>query len=129
MNALIPVFKALSDRNRLRVLAALSEHKELCACQVTELLQVAGATASRHLSLLISAGLVASRKDGRWVYYRLRHDRDAFNPVFEWMKNEFAGDQEIRKDKKRLAEITALDPEELCRKQRGEACCPTNQVS
>ena len=43
------IFKALGDRNRLRILAALLCHKELCACQIHEWLGVTGATASKHL--------------------------------------------------------------------------------
>lgn len=71
MNRLTAIFKALSDRNRLRIVSALMKCDELCACQVTELIQVTGATASRHMGVLISSDLVGSRKDGRWVYYRL----------------------------------------------------------
>ena len=72
MEKLTALFKALSDRNRLRIIAALLKHRELCACQLTELIQVTGATASRHMGVLIASGLVDRRKDGRWVYYRIR---------------------------------------------------------
>ena len=71
MNNTLEILKALSDRNRLRVVVALMHMDELCACQIVELLHVSGATASRHMSLLIHAGIVESRKDGRWVYYGL----------------------------------------------------------
>lgn len=76
------------------------------------------------MGLLIAAGLVDSRKDGRWVYYRLKNDRTSFEPVLEWIKREFARDRSLQNDRKLLLEITAMEPEELCRKQRGEACCP-----
>ena len=58
------VFKALGDRNRLRILASLLCHKELCACQIHEWLGVTGATASKHLGLLVDNGLIKSRKEG-----------------------------------------------------------------
>jgi len=48
----------MSDKNRLRILNALLSHEELCACQITELLQIAGAAASRHLSLMVSSGIL-----------------------------------------------------------------------
>ena len=124
MEKLISVFKALSDRNRLRVFAALMTHKELCACQITELLQVTGATASRHLGVMLSADLIESRKDGRWVYYRLSVDNISFTPTQEWLQDEFEQTADIQADKKLLEEITSCDPEELCRRQRGEECCP-----
>ena len=63
MDKLTAIFKALSDRNRLRIVSALMKCDELCACQLTELIQVTGATASRHMGVLISSGLVDSRKD------------------------------------------------------------------
>ena len=72
MKNTLSLLKALSDKNRLRVVAALLSTHELCACQIKELLKITGASVSRHLALLIQVGLVDSRKKGRWVYYRLR---------------------------------------------------------
>lgn len=118
----LEIMKALSDRNRLRVVAALLEIGELCACQVVELLQVTGATASRHMGLLLNAGLVESRKAGRWVYYRLS---DTVDPLLRrWLEQTLAASGELAADRTQLARIVACDPEELCRRQRGEECCP-----
>lgn len=124
MDQLVLIFKALSDRNRLRVVAALMEYEELCACQITELLQVTGATASRHMGVLLSSGLIESRKDGRWVYYRLCKESASSAALLDWVKNELKKSSDAVKDKKQLEEIMAYEPEELCRKQRGEKCCP-----
>ena len=71
LTTVISTAKALSDAHRVRVLAALRDRRELCVCQITELLGLATATVSRHMSLLQAAQLVDSRKEGRWVYYRL----------------------------------------------------------
>ena len=96
--------KALSDRNRLRVVAALTKQHELCACHIAELLQVTGATASRHMDLLIRSGLVQSRKDGRWVHYRLA---DQFpEPLLNWLRTELKTDSGIKADCRKLMEIT-----------------------
>ena len=70
MRNLMKITKALSDENRIRVLLAL-RGGELCACQITELFGLAASTMSKHLSILYQAGLVDSRKDGRWIYFRL----------------------------------------------------------
>ena len=118
------LFKALSDKNRLRVVFALTHYNELCACQLTEFLQVTGATVSRHLGVLLSAGLVDSRKDGRWVNYRLLKDDPELKHLLGWIKERLNGDPDADADHARLMEITGLDREDLCRKQRGEACCP-----
>jgi ArsR family transcriptional regulator len=120
----LETLKALSDRNRLRVVAALLQMDELCACQIVELLHVTGATASRHMSLLIHAGIVESRKQGRWVYYSLKTAWVDSSPLSDWLAAEFRADPELQADQKFLQEIVACEPEELCRQQRGEACCP-----
>ncbi len=57
MDDLLSILKALSDKNRLRIFCALLSYEELCACQITEFLQVTGATASRHLSIMVNAGI------------------------------------------------------------------------
>ena len=123
MDNLIAVFKALSDRNRLRIVSALTKHEELCACQLTELIQVTGATASRHMGVLISSGLVVSRKDGRWVYYKLCRKQADFSELISWIELQLNDNLNAELDAMSLNEITSCEPEELCRKQRGEKCC------
>lgn len=123
MESALEMLKALSDKNRLRIIAGLSRYEELCACQITELLQVTGATASRHLSVLQRAGLIQSRKEGRWVYFQLAPAADA-ESVMTWLNRVFERDSDIQADLKVLDQIAAEDPEEICRQQRGEACCP-----
>ncbi len=119
----LEIFKALSDMNRLRILAALSQHDELCACQITEVLSVSGATASRHLSVLHHAGLLSNRKEGRWVYFRLTLS-DNLLPTFQWLDKSFAESELIQADIQTLEKIIKLPREDLCRQQRGEMCCP-----
>jgi ArsR family transcriptional regulator, arsenate/arsenite/antimonite-responsive transcriptional repressor len=119
----LEILKALSDMNRLRIVAALSRYEELCACQITELLQVTGATASRHLSVLQHAGLLASRKEGRWVHYRLGPP-ESTEAVFQWLEDSFAGSGHFQADFQTLDKIVEISREELCRQQRGEVCCP-----
>jgi DNA-binding transcriptional ArsR family regulator len=70
LREVLEIHKALSDANRLRALIALSDN-ELCVCQITELLQLAPSTVSKHLSILKQADLVEMRKESRWIYYRL----------------------------------------------------------
>ena len=123
MNGTLEILKALSDGNRMRIVAALSRYEELCACQITELLQVTGATASRHLSVLQHAGWVTSRKEGRWIHYRLTPPTDS-DSLFRWLEQSFAASEELRADRQTLDDIVAITREELCRRQRGEACCP-----
>ena len=69
MRELMAVLKALADENRVRVLVAV-QGRELCVCQIVELLGLAQSTVSKHLSILHQARLVDSRKEGRWIFYR-----------------------------------------------------------
>ena len=79
------VFKALASRPRrkiLRLLAAASSEEgaagccasphDVCACTFSEQLGLSAATVSHHMGVLREAGLVTGRKDGLWVYYRIR---------------------------------------------------------
>ena len=116
-------FKALSDKNRLRVVLALCHYSDICACQLTELLGVTGATASRHMGLLLDTNLITSRKEGRWVFYSLTTEGKE-HPAVLWAQKNLQDDAQIVADNLALEEILAENPEDLCRKQRGEACCP-----
>ncbi|MBU1341661.1 MAG: metalloregulator ArsR/SmtB family transcription factor [Proteobacteria bacterium] len=124
MDNLLLILKALSDKNRLRTFCALLSYEELCACQITELLQVAGATASRHLSLMVSAGILKNRKHGRWIYFRLNTDDLYLDPVFKWIKRKLGKSNQVEKDLTALRQIMIIPCEDLCRKQRGAASCP-----
>ena len=120
MNDFLLIFKALADRNRLRIMAALLQYDELCACQLTELLGVAGATSSRHLAQLQNSGLIQGRKKGRWVFYSLVEELPYDFPL-TWLQDKLLSTKDIvEDDKKRLATIMTESPENICRRQRGE---------
>jgi ArsR family transcriptional regulator, arsenate/arsenite/antimonite-responsive transcriptional repressor len=119
MREVVAIAKALSDENRVRILAIL-DGRELCVCQVIELLGLAPSTVSKHLSILKQARLIDGRKDGRWMYYRLADD-DAPQAAHEaryWTLHALKGDKRIREDARRLKQILAMDPEVLCSQQR-----------
>ena len=63
------VFKSLGDTTRLRLLRLLIEaDTELCVCELVDSLEQPQYNVSKHLRALKSAGLIESRKEGRWVY-------------------------------------------------------------
>ncbi len=66
--------RALSDPTRLRILALLSDDKELCVCELTEALEMVQPKVSRHLGVLREAAVLLDRRDGLWIYYRLHPD-------------------------------------------------------
>lgn len=121
---LLTITKALADRNRLLLIAALLRHRELCACRLTEFLGVAGATTSRHLALLVSAGLLGSQKKGRWVYYFVNEGFDSTNPELKrWLTRELEAGFLTDDEEVRLTTAVTMDEEELCRKQRDKKSC------
>ena len=117
MKDYLAVTKALSDASRARMLCAL-RGGELCVCQLIELLQLAPSTVSKHLSILNQADLVESRKNGRWVYYRLPR-KPGSGAAARMTKETFralADSAAILEDEKRLKRIRGADLEELCRR-------------
>ncbi len=68
------VFSAFAHATRLRCLLLLLEHDELCVCELTHALKAAQPSISRHLAQLREAGLVADRREGLWIHYRINPD-------------------------------------------------------
>jgi ArsR family transcriptional regulator len=63
-------FKLLGDKSRLTILALLRE-KELCVCDIVEILQMSQPSISQHLRKLKDAGLVTETRKKQWMYYSL----------------------------------------------------------
>lgn len=118
MREFMNITKALADESRVRMLLALRQG-ELCVCQITELFGLAPSTVSKHLSILFQAGLVESRKDGRWIYYKLPGKGASAAPreAISWVAKSMAGSPPILKDEKLLKKILREDPVELCKRQ------------
>ena len=113
------LFSALSDPTRLRLLLALRDG-ELCACQLIGLVGLAPSTVSKHLALLREAGLVAARKDGRWVHYRLA-EHPEFPVVGKRAPALFQAldkSPERRADARHLKQLRKSDLDQLCKTQR-----------
>lgn len=102
MKTHLKIFKALSDRSRLRIVKML-EVKPMCVCEITSVLELAPSTVSKHLSLLQEAGLVEAVKDGRWVDYALSSGfhSPAIKNMLEVLKKTLAGDRSVIEDQKR----------------------------
>ena len=76
VEALAPVFKALADPTRLRVLAMLARTGgSLCACEIEAAFDLSQPTVSHHLRLLRRAGLVTAERRGTWMHYTLVRER------------------------------------------------------
>lgn len=68
------MYKLLADKTRLTILALLRE-KELCVCDIVEIMEMTQPNVSQHLRKLKSGGMVNEKKRGQWVYYSLNLDK------------------------------------------------------
>jgi ArsR family transcriptional regulator len=67
-------FSALGDVTRLKILKVIGDG-ELCSCEVMAALELTQPTSSHHLGILERAGLLSSRRNGKWVFYRMSSPR------------------------------------------------------
>jgi ArsR family transcriptional regulator len=106
------IFKALSDPNRIRILKML-QMRDLCVCEITDVLGLAPSTVSKHLSVLRDAGLIHEEKDGKWVNYILntKPKDPTLASVVSMMHLWFENANEIKKDRK---EVGTVDRSTLC---------------
>jgi ArsR family transcriptional regulator, arsenate/arsenite/antimonite-responsive transcriptional repressor len=98
-------FLALSDRTRLRLLNLMGGD-EVCVCFFVEVLGDAQPKISRHLAYLRDSGLVAARREGKWIHYRVTppphpHAARVFENVLAWLKE----DKEMQRDQARLVKV------------------------
>ena len=95
-------FRALGDETRVRIVALLA-HGELCVCHLESALGISQPNCSRQLGILKSAGIVDSRRDGTWVYYRIsEQDHDSVKNVLDVLASTFGAERALRADHARL---------------------------
>jgi ArsR family transcriptional regulator len=97
------LFRALADPTRLRLLNLIAD-REICVCYFVEILRISQPKISRHLAYLRRAGIVASRREGKWMHYRLAtpKDRAAASILHETLKH-LKQAPEMNKDISRLS--------------------------
>ncbi len=79
------IFKALGEPNRLKITLLLSK-RDLCVCEIVEILPVSFSTISSHLKILLNAGVVEKRREGRWIFYSLNKNQlilDILNTILK----------------------------------------------
>lgn len=86
------ICKALSDSTRARIALLVAREKELCVCELTCALDEIQPKISRHLALLRESGVLADRRQGQWIYYRLHPDLPEW--VIQMMQTMLAANTE-----------------------------------
>src|SRR5215813_13985323 len=98
-------FSALADRTRLRLLNLMRDD-EVCVCFFVEILKTNQPKISRHLAYMRRAGIVATRRQGSWMHYRIVEPPDAdaarvLRETLRWLAN----DPEMQKDREWLVKV------------------------
>ena len=100
------LLKALADPVRLRILHLLLDRDDICVCHLHEALELAQPTVSRHLAYLRKHGLVAARKDGQWVYYRLAKPKtNLHRGILVCLHTCLTDLEQLRRDRQKLETV------------------------
>jgi ArsR family transcriptional regulator len=108
-------FKTLADDTRCSLVLLIASQGELCVCELTCALEVSQPKISRHLAQLRAAGVLADRRQGQWVYYRLHPHLPT------WLAETIAQLSEqasLTLEQQRLLHMGSDRP------QRQTSCCP-----
>ena len=115
MEKLVAVAKALADPTRVRILAALRAG-ELCVCELCDALDATQSTLSTHLQVIRDAGLVQTRRDGKWIYYALEPAaKRLLKSVFAFFETGLDKNPDLRRD--------ALRMKKRLNQRKAGACC------
>ncbi len=122
------LYMALSDQTRLRLLNLMREN-EICVCFFTEALNESQPKISRHLAYLRKGGLVETRREGKWMHYRINfpenpYVREVLFNTLDWLKS----DKEMQKEYEKLVEACcSLDvPVTIAKAPKPEAIVESN---
>jgi ArsR family transcriptional regulator len=104
-NSIALLFKALADTTRLRLINLIG-NDEVCVCFFVEVLKMHQPKISRHLAYLRRAGVVAARREGKWIHYRLVEPPEphAAN-IFREVRAGLAEDAAMKTERARLERI------------------------
>ena len=101
------LFMAFADRTRLRLLNLMADD-EVCVNFFTEVLGESQPKVSRHLAYLRNAGLVETRRHGRWIYYSIKWpESEALVSVLNATLSALPDDPELQSDKVRLSKMSS----------------------
>ena len=99
------LFKALADRTRLRLINMIGD-SEVCVCFFVAILKTSQPKISRHLAYLRRARIVAARREGKWMHYRLTEPPDEHaTRIFREVRASLAEHPEFQRDREKLQQV------------------------
>jgi ArsR family transcriptional regulator, arsenate/arsenite/antimonite-responsive transcriptional repressor len=118
-------FQALGDNTRLRLLNLMAE-REICVCYLVEILGQSQPKISRHLAYLRRAGIVAARREGKWMHYRIVMPPEiaaaqVLRQTLAWLRE----DRKMQSDRARLSKA-CCSPKKFAALEGAPAPIPVN---
>src|SRR6266545_2480633 len=99
------LFKALADRTRLRLISLIGD-SEVCVCFLVEILKTSQPKISRHLAYLRRAQIVAARREGKWMHYRLTEPPDQHAArILREVRASLSEHPEFQRDREKLEKV------------------------
>ena len=99
------LFSALADRTRLRLINLIGD-SEVCVCFLVEILKTSQPKISRHLAYLRRARVVAARREGKWMHYRLTEPPDEHAArIFREVRTSLSEHPEFQRDREKLEKV------------------------
>jgi len=107
-------FKALSNDTRLRIIALLFQ-KEMCVCEICDVIEESQPKVSRHLAKLRNTNLVRDERESQWVFYHLNIENKTVSEIMSAIIKNIDDHPQLSNDKKRLSE--KLKQGKLCERE------------
>ena len=99
------LFKALADQTRLRLISLIAD-SEVCVCFLVEILKTSQPKISRHLAYLRRAQIVAARREGKWMHYRLTEPPDEHAArILREVRASLVEHPEFQRDREKLEKV------------------------
>ncbi|MFH2068173.1 MAG: metalloregulator ArsR/SmtB family transcription factor [Candidatus Omnitrophota bacterium] len=116
LKELTVIFKALADRNRIRIIKILQK-RPLCVCEIREVLGISQPAVSRHLNILNNAGLIEDEKDGIWTNCRLPRffENKHVSTILKYFQTCGEEDDLIISDRRK---VTCVDRKVICARRK-----------
>ncbi len=117
MNSLLNFFKLLSDETRMRIILLLSQ-KELCVCEMCNIMELSQPKVSRHLSKLRDMSLVKTERNEQWIFYQLDIKNHVAKEIIKVLAEHGKDLPIIKKDREKLLEN--IEENKMCKRNKNE---------
>ena len=112
--SVVSLLQMLSDLTRLRCVVLIEQEGELCVCELTHALDQIQPKISRHLALLRESGLVSTRRQGQWIFYRIHPELPPWaRQIIEAAVEGSTNRSPFKEDRKRLVQMSGR-PQRCC---------------